>query len=101
MHGNAARYASIVPGEYRVHYADGTMEVIPLTYRVNIVAANDPTLGRETDVGLFGTVGGAAFMNLPTFTWPNPHPDKRIVSIEARSGSSSEMTLLLFGVALE
>lgn len=101
MHGNAAKYASIVPGEYRVNYADGTVEVIPLTYRVNIVAANDPTLGRDLDIGLFGTVGGAAFMNLPTFTWPNPHPEKSISSIEARSGSSANMTLLLFGIALD
>lgn len=101
MHGNAQKFANIVPGEYRVHYADGTMVVIPLTYRVNIVAANDPTLGRQCDVGLFGTVGGAQFMNLPTFTWVNPHPAKTIASIEARSGSSAAMTLLLFGITRE
>ena len=41
-----------------MNYADGTFEVIPLAYRVNIVPANDPMLGRECDIGLFGTVGG-------------------------------------------
>jgi hypothetical protein len=101
MHGNAQRFASTIPGRYLVHYADGTTEAIPLTYRVNIAAANDPTLGRQTDVGLFGTVGGSVFMNLPTFTWPNPHPEKQISSIDVRAGSSQEMSLLLFGIALE
>lgn len=101
MPANTKKFANIIPGEYRVNYTDGTFEVIPLAYRVNIVAANDPTLGRECDIGLFGTVGGAAFMNLPTFTWLNPHPERTIASIEARSGSSAEMTLLLFGVTLE
>ena len=76
-------------------------EAIPLTYRVNIVAANDPTLGRECDIGLFGTVGGSAFVNLPTLSWLNPHPEKAIASIEARSGSSAAMCLLLFGITLD
>ena len=40
-------------------------------------------------------------MNLPTFTWLNPHPEKTITSIEARSGNSAAMTLLVLGVTLE
>ncbi len=98
---NQKNFGNLVPGEYHVRYADGETEVIPLTYRVNIVAVNDSALGRECDIGLFGTLGGSAFMNLPTFTWLNPHPEKTISSIEVRSGSSSEMTLLVFGVTLE
>lgn len=101
MRDNRENFTNVVPGEYRVHYADGTTEVIPLAYRVNVVACNDPNLGRECDIGLFGTLGGSRFMNLPTYTWPNPHPEKTISTIEARSGSSSEMTLLVFGVTLE
>ena len=101
MRRNRENFANVVPGEYRVHYADGTTEVIPLAYRVNVVACNDPNLGRECDIGLFGTLGGSAFINLPTYTWPNPHPEKTISTIEARSGSSSEMVLLVFGVTLE
>ncbi len=87
------------PGSYVIVYADGSKAVIPLAYRVNIAAVNDPTLGRETD-GLFGTLGGSVFLNLPTYTWLNSHPGKMIKSIEIMPGNSKDMSLLVFGIAI-
>lgn len=101
IRGSQRNFGNVVPGEYHVRYADGETEVIPFIYRVNIVAVNDPALGRECDIGLFGTLGGSSFMKLPTFAWLNPHREKTISAIEAHPGSSSEMTLLIFGVTLE
>ena len=101
MHANIVKFSATVPGSYLVRYADGTAVKVPLAYRENIVAANDTALGRRTDAGLFGTLGGAAFVNLPTFTWVNPNAYKPIESIEARGGNSKDMSLLIFGISLE
>ncbi len=94
-------FKGIMPGQYLISYADGTQEIIQLNYRVNIVAANDPTLGREMDLGLFGTIGAAIFVNLPTFTWLNPYPEKTIDSIEVIPGNTETMSLLVFGISLD
>jgi hypothetical protein len=40
-------------------------------------------------------------MNLPTYTWLNPHPEKTIASLEVRAGNSADMALLVFGVTRE
>jgi hypothetical protein len=41
------------------------------------------------------------FLNLPTYTWLNPHPDKVIKSIEIMPGNSKDMSLLVFGIAID
>ena len=93
-----------------IQNAKGDREVIEavnkgvLTGKLLQFANGSMYLGEKLDPdskGLFGTLGGSAFINLPTYTWPNPHPEKTISTIEARSGSSSEMVLLVFGVTLE
>ncbi|MEK6793339.1 MAG: hypothetical protein AABZ39_01075 [Spirochaetota bacterium] len=101
MAGMATKFGGIVPGEYRIVYDDRSSEKITLAYRVNVVAANDTALGRECDVGLFGTLGGRAFVNIPTYTWVNPAPEKKIAAIEVMPGTSSDMALLVFGIAVE
>ncbi|MBI4978710.1 MAG: hypothetical protein HZC28_14620 [Spirochaetes bacterium] len=94
-------YESIIPGVYIVRYEDDTAAQIPLAFRVNIGDINDYALGRSMDAGLFGTVGNKHFINLPTFTWVNPYPGKRIKEIEVVPGNSRNMTLLVFGVSLD
>jgi hypothetical protein len=101
MAGMYKRFMKKIPGEYIVVYNDDSVIQIPLEYRVNIVAANDNTLGRDMDIGLFGTVGNLRFINLPTFTWSNPHPDKRIKEIKVMSGNSKDMSLMVFGISLD
>jgi hypothetical protein len=97
----AAQFGAADPGSYRVFYADGTTTTIPLDYRETVTAVNDTVMGRTCGVGLFGTVGGAFFVNLPTLAWRNPHPEKEIARIDLLPGSSPEIALLLFGVAIE
>jgi len=101
MTTNRSTFGNLDVGEYVISYADGTSASLPLIYRLNIVAANDPNLGRETEVGLFGTLNNTAFVNIPTLTWVNPHPEKGIASVEVVPGQSSDMTLLVFGMTLE
>jgi hypothetical protein len=88
------------PGAYRVRYADGSTARIPLTFRANITDMGT-AIGRDQDVGLFGTLGGRYFVNLPTYTWVNPSPEKGIDAIEIVPGSSKEMSLMLFGISIE
>ncbi len=101
MHANLRQFANVLAGEYRIAYTDGTSESVPLVYRLNIVAANDPNLGRQTEIGLFGTLNGSTFVNVPTLTWVNPHPEKAIATITLRPGESKDMAVLLFGVTAE
>ena len=101
MAGMYKKFMNIVPGKYEIIYGDGSKSKINLKYRVNIVAANDKTLGREMDIGLFGTIGNSIFINLPTFTWVNPQPDKTITAIKVIPGNSKDMALILFGIAFD
>jgi Glycosyl hydrolase family 20, catalytic domain len=95
------KFKDIIPGRYIVNYDDGNKTAIPLSYRENICAVNDNALGLGLDLGLFGTVGERLFVNLPTFTWVNPVPNKTIKSIEILPGNSKDMSLLLFGISLD
>ncbi len=101
MAGMYKKFMNVVPGRYEVIFSDGTKEKINLEYRVNIVAVNDKTLGREMDIGLFGTVGNSVFINLPTLTWVNPLPDKTIKAIKIIPGNSKAMTLIVFSIMLD
>ncbi|MGH8488174.1 MAG: family 20 glycosylhydrolase [Gammaproteobacteria bacterium] len=101
MHKNTARFSKVSLGAYVINYSDGSSVDIPLAYRVNVVAVNDSALGRETDVGLFGKVGSVPFVNLPTFTWVNPYPQKEITSILVIPGNSAHSNLLVFGISIE
>ena len=101
MHNMTKKFKDSVAGKYLVTYENGDCIEIPLPYRIRISAINDPALGQETDIGLFGTVGNKLFVNIPTYTWPNPHPEKIIKSIEVLPGNTKDMTLLVFGITLD
>jgi hypothetical protein len=101
MAGMHKKFMNVTSGKYEIIYSDGTKTKINLKYRVNIVAVNDKTLGREMDIGLFGTIGNSIFINLPTFTWVNPHPGKTIKAIKVIPGNSKDMALILFGISLD
>jgi beta-galactosidase len=81
-----------VIGQYRVHYADKTVETIPIVYGEDIrtwVSRLDPepvTRGRVAWVGTNGSerrVGGTIRLYLGV--WKNPHPEKKIISIDVIS----------------
>jgi hypothetical protein len=101
MVANDKKFAGVSPGEYVITYLDGSTDEIPLIYRLDIVAANDPAIGRNMDIGLFGTIGNTAFINLPTYTWLNPQPEKTIAAIEIVPGNRQDVKLLVFGISLD
>ncbi|MBN8216652.1 MAG: hypothetical protein J0L75_08405 [Spirochaetes bacterium] len=97
----ARRYEGATAGKYRIVYEDGSAMALPLRYRVQIGDFNDPALGREMEIGLFGTLGNRAFVNAPTYTWVNPHPERTIRAIEVKGGNRKDLNLALFGVTVE
>lgn len=101
MHDNVRRYAGTVAGIYVVAYADGGEEVIPLNFRKEVTSLDDTCLGREQDPGIFGTLAGSTFVNLPTFTWRNPWPDRKIIAIRVLPGNRRGVDLAVFGVYVE
>jgi len=101
MGDTAKRYASQIPGTYVVRYEDGGSAILPLQYRQQVSGIDDPSIGREADPVLFGTVGDRQFVNIGSFTWKNPQPERRIQAVELVPGNSSELGLALFALTLE
>lgn len=96
------RLRKILPGKYIIHYADGSNANIELAYRINVAAINDTTIGCQSDIGLLGTLGNSAFINLTTLTWANPHPEKILDSIEVCGKENfANLSLMLFGITIE
>jgi hypothetical protein len=95
------KFKDIIPGRYIICYKDNSKTDIPLIYRKNICAINDSALSCDSDLGLFGTIGERILVNIPTFTWINPLPDKVIESIEIMPGNSNKVSLLLFAVSID
>lgn len=88
-------------GAYLVHYTDGSSERIPLAYRINIGASNDPILGHAQDPAIFGTVSERAFVDISSHTWLNPHPERAVGSVELVAGPNPETATLLFALSAE
>jgi hexosaminidase len=72
-------------GAYRVHYADGTSEEIPLIYGANLVSWTDQRSVSGAARAWSGRTGGDQRVVLYRFQWDNPHPEKEIRSVEAVS----------------
>jgi hypothetical protein len=99
MHETAKEYKGAVPGEYVVHYADGSSARIELQYRRNISSWNDNVLATNAERGIFGTAGKLLQVNIPAFTWKNPEPEKEIVKLEIRAGNRIGLDLALLGLS--
>ena len=72
-------------GAYRVHYADGTSEEVPLTYASNIASWIDQRAVSGAARAWGGRTRGGQRVVLYRFQWDNPHPEREIRSIEAVS----------------
>ena len=83
-------------GEYVIHYADKTKASIPLIYGKNVrdwwYGPNDKGI-TEGKIAWTGTNEGSKSVNksirLYLLTWKNPHPKKKVVSIDAVSAGTS------------
>src|SRR5262249_52552763 len=79
-------------GSYTIHYADGTKETIRSVYGKDVrdwwfgEDAPDVTRGKVAWKGDNDAAKGLGFrVRLYLTTWKNPHPDKKVVSIDYTS----------------
>ncbi|MBL8993063.1 MAG: family 20 glycosylhydrolase [Spirochaetia bacterium] len=94
-------YSGFIPGVYEIRYEDGSARQIPLSFRGNATDWANRYPGRDQHIGLFGTLGGKLFVNLPVFSWNNPEPEKKIREIAVLAGNRSEVRLIVLGITTE
>ena len=98
-------------GQYGIHYADGTSEVIDLGYGTNVLAYN-ATYGAPlpqqyyrhygyigtwfADPVFDGKCADGKDLTLLSMPWDNPHPEKLVESVtySADEGSLTELILV-------
>lgn len=85
-------------GAYIVRYSDGTQAEIPLIYRTNISAWNDPAVCADA-IPVWSTQSKAdETLLIRVMEWSNPSPDKTIASVDLVS-SGSEAGVALLGIS--
>ncbi len=89
------------PGYYVLHYKDGTEARLKLRFRYHVNDWNDEVPATFTDPGLFGVVNNHLQVNIPTYTWINPHPNKELSCIELVPGNLEEVNLILLGISVD
>jgi hypothetical protein len=92
-------YKGAEAGAYDIRYANGQTEVIRLAFRREASDWNDCVVPARCDPLIFGSMKRQVHLNLPTYTWKNPHPDQTIESITMRSGNREKMDLFLLGLS--
>ena len=81
-------------GEYRIHYADGTVEVVPITDGVNIGDWWFPNDLPEAPVAFVEKNPAGRGVGLWLFAWENPKEHVAISSIDFVSNGSSVLALV-------
>lgn len=98
-----------VPAEMTVCYEDGTRTVIPLKNGVNLGSIQEPSpdndlirmaYGWTTDARLVEWPAGRLPLQLQSWEWRNPFPEKRIDHLEWRMAPDTGKAFLLFAVSL-
>jgi hypothetical protein len=85
-------------GVYRVHYEDGSSEDIPIIFGKNIGDWNDSKILPDADIVWAGKTGAGDKLILRAMEWKNPHPGKKIASIEAIA-ENTEAGITLLGIS--
>ncbi|MCS6949716.1 MAG: beta-N-acetylhexosaminidase [bacterium] len=87
-------------GSYRILYADGTSETVPLEYGVNISAWNDLNPAPFAKAVWRGQTAEGAPVALRALRWQNPHPRKRVHAVEfsAEDNTAAPMLFAVTGV---
>lgn len=82
-------------GEYRVNYADGSFEKVPLLDGINVADWYNPGDLTGALVGITAKHRSGADVGLWVLVWDNPNPEKKIVSIDFSSDNYSAMPILV------
>ncbi|MCF7855018.1 MAG: family 20 glycosylhydrolase, partial [Candidatus Pacebacteria bacterium] len=94
-------YRGKTPGTYVFHYQDGTQAEFETRFRFHVNDWNDPAPASFAETGLSGVLSNSIEVNIPTYTWVNPHPDKELARLEIIPGTLQGLELVLLGLALD
>lgn len=83
------------PGQYVVHYADGTAAFIQLNWDSNITSWNTQLGSAKAAVGWQGTTRSGAIITFEVLTWWNPKPDIAVIDFDFISGMDKVRPALL------
>jgi hypothetical protein len=84
-------------GLYRIHYEDGTIQDIVLTYGENIGSWNEWVTYYSGNLAWLGYRQSNNPVFIRSLRWKNPHPDKKIVSFDF-IGSENPIAPVLLSV---
>lgn len=82
LHGCAYTTDSTKVGAYVVHYADGGVQEIPLTYETNIYSWDDQSSGLSYGFAWCGRAQDGRAVGVCDLAWTNPRPDVEVTSID-------------------
>ncbi len=95
------KYRSFYAGKYIIRYEDGKTKEITIEYLKNITGWNSRMLASFVETGVFGTIGNQIHINIPSYTWINPFPNKEIREIEVEPSNHKDFTLVLYGLSID
>ncbi len=96
LHGTLyATKKDTLVGEYRIHYADGSLSTIPLKYETSIGGFTDWNTYLTGELAWSGTMTGEEPIFLRPLKWANPKSDKKIVSLDFKGADPLVSPFLL------
>ena len=84
-------------GQWQVKYSDGTLQEIPLLYRWNISSTAAPYNAMLNQAAVTDPKSGRRYN---TLFWTNPHPEKKIVSLELIRSDGYDGTFRIAALAV-
>jgi len=101
--GNApyVKYRNSHSGKYIIRYENGEPEEIRMEYLKHITGWNSRMLASFVETGVFGSIGDKIHLNIPSYTWINPFPDRSIREIEVVPSNHKDFTLVLYGLSID
>jgi len=95
------KYRDFYAGKYIIKYSNGETEEIKLDFLKHITGWNSRIPASFVETGIFGSIGDEIHLNIPSYTWINPFPDRLIREIEIVPSNHEDMTLVIYALSLD
>lgn len=100
-HLTRLKYLNFYAGKYIIKYTDGETKEIKLKLLKQIAGWNSRMLPSFAETGIFGSIGDEILLNISSYTWINPLPDKIVKEIEVVPSNHKDITLVLYGLSID
>ncbi|MEA2012871.1 MAG: hypothetical protein U9O87_07325, partial [Verrucomicrobiota bacterium] len=101
VHLSIRKYYNFHSGKYIIKYENGETEEIKIKLSQQITGWNSRKLASFVETGIFGSIGDQIHINIPSYTWINPFPEKLISEIEVIPSNHEDITLVLYGLSID